>query len=352
MRNNLLFRLRRFFTATIWLSRHWANHPPTHRIGKGVLAAVILCRALFTLHAQQAPQSSLAMFNPFQWSPAYAGLRGNTGANLGARLQWTGLEGGPSTQTANFQAPFEILRGGLGLKLSNDALGAANSQRAVLAYSYHLPLGEGMLGLGIGAGAIQQVLDGTSLRTPEGFYQGNITDHRDNLLSAGRMQGMAPVFEAGAYFQNRWIEVGLCATNLNRPGVDMGNFTTTQIPTLFFNTSLNFDLSPAFSLSPSLWVRSDGMQTQTDFSLMFRYKDNISAGASLRGYDAESLDAASFITSFQLSEKLRLAYAYDLSLSPLRQVNNGSHELLLMYALPKIFGRLRLPPVIYNPRNL
>jgi hypothetical protein len=85
---------------------------------------------------------------------------------------------------------------------------------------------------------------------------------------------------------------------------------------------------------------------------MFRYKDNISAGASLRGYDAESLDAASFITSFQLSEKLRLAYAYDLSLSPLRQVNNGSHELLLMYALPKIFGRLRLPPVIYNPRNL
>lgn len=318
----------------------------------GVLVVTLICTASFALQAQQAAQSSLAIFNPFQWNPASAGLRGNTGANLGARLQWAGLEGAPTMQTANFHAPFEIFRGSLGVKLSNDALGATSSQRAMLAYSYKLPLGSGILGFGIGAGAIQRVLDGANLRTPEGLYQGNITDHRDNLLSAGRMQGMEPVFEAGVYYQDRRIEVGLSATNLNRPGVDMGNFTMVEIPALYFNTTLNFELSSALTLSPSLWARSDGLQTQTDFSLLFRYKDNISAGASLRGYDAESLDAVSFITSFQLSEKLRIAYAYDLSLSSLRQVSNGSHELLLMYALPKIFGRLRLPPIIFNPRNL
>ncbi|MFZ4425932.1 MAG: PorP/SprF family type IX secretion system membrane protein [Saprospiraceae bacterium] len=341
MRNNLLLR-----SFTDVKSRRACRRP------KGVLSAIMLCGTLFSLQAQQAAQSTLSMFNPFQWNPASAGLQGNTAANLGARVQWAGLEGRPAMQTANVQAPFEILGGGLGLKLSNDVLGAAIGQHAMLAYSYHLPIGEGLLGLGIGSGVTQRVLDGASLRTPEGLYQGNLTDHRDNLLSAGRMQGMAPVFEAGVYFRNRRLEAGLGATNLNRPALDMGNFTSAEIPAFYFNTALNFDLSTVLNLSPSLWVRSDGLQTQTDFSLMLQYKDNISAGASLRGYSAESLDAVAFIAGFRLSEKIKFAYAYDLSLSPLRQVNNGSHELLLMYALPKIFGRIKLPPIIYNPRNL
>ena len=304
------------------------------------------------LGAQQAAQSSLAMYNPFQWNPGFAGIQGKTTANLGARLQWTGLEGAPATQVVNFHAPFEILGGGLGLKLENDAFGATQSLRAVVAYNYHIPIGEGVLGIGLGTGMVRRVLNGDLLRTPDGIYSDNFSDHRDALLIAGRMQGTSPIFEAGLFYQGTRLEAGFSMTNLNRPGIGMGTFNWSETPVFFANAAVHFQLSESFSTHPALWVRGDGAQVQTDLGLIFQYKENISAGASLRGYDSNSLDAIAFIAGFQLSEKLRLGYAWDWTLSPLQQVSTGSHELLLTYSLPKVLGRLRLPPIIYNPRNL
>lgn len=316
----------------------------------GILSLVLMMPVL--VGAQQATQSSLGLLNPFQWNPAFAGIQGKAGASLGARLQWTGLEGAPVTQVVNFHAPFEILGGGLGLKMENDALGAAQSLRALIAYNYQLPLGEGVLGMGVGAGIVRRILDGSKLRTPEGSYLDNFADHRDALLTLGRMQGAAPVLEAGVYYYSPRFEVGFALSNVNRPGIGMGTFQWSEIPVFFANATYNIELSPTFAAQSALWARGDRTQVQTDLALIFQYKQNISVGASLRGYDSDSLDALAFIAGFQLSEKLRLAYAWDWTLSPLQQASSGSHELLLTYALPKILGRLRLPPIIYNPRNL
>ena len=302
--------------------------------------------------AQQAMLSSLGMLNSFQWNPAFAGIQGKIGANLGTRLQWTGLEGAPLTQVANFHAPVEILGGGMGFKLENDAIGAAQTLRAMIAYNYHLPLGEGLLGLGIGVGTVRRILDGSKLRTPEGSYLDNFSDHRDALLAFGSMQGAAPVVDAGVYYQGPRFEAGFSMSNINRPGIGMGSFQWAEVPVFFANASFNLDISQSFSVKPSLWARGDRTQVQTDFALIFQYRNNISAGASLRGYDSNSLDALAFIAGFQLSEKLRLAYSWDWTLSALQQVSSGSHELLLTYSLSRAFGRLRLPPIIYNPRNL
>ena len=317
-------------------------------------AGVVLALLVFPHYsaAQQAAQSSLAMFNPFQWNPGFAGVQGKTTASLGARLQWAGLEGAPATQVASFHAPFEILGGGLGLKLENDAFGATQSLRAVVAYNYHIPIGEGVLGVGLGTGMVRRMLDGNLLRTPEGTYSDNFSDHRDALLTVGRMQGTAPIFEAGLYYQGTRLEAGFSMANLNSPGIGMGTFNWSETPAFFANVALHLGLSQNFSAHPALWVRGDGIQVQTDLGLIFQYKENISAGASLRGYDSKSLDAIAFIAGFQISEKLRLGYAWDWTLSPLQQVSNGSHEVLLTYALPKVLGRLRLPPILYNPRNL
>ena len=83
---------------------------------------------------------------------------------------------------------------------------------------------------------------------------------------------------------------------------------------------------------------------------MLRWRENIFAGASFRGFGNNSKDAAMLIAGLKLNEKTTLAYAFDVPLSPLNTVNRGSHELLLRYSLNKPIGIGKLPPVIYNPR--
>lgn len=301
---------------------------------------------------QQAAQSSLYMLNPFQWNAGFAGLQPGMSAIAGVRKQWSGLEGSPATQYANVHAPFEILGGGIGIKLENDIYGAERNSSAFLAYSYQIPLGQGVLGFGLGAGLAQRRLDGAQLRTPEGFYRDNITDHRDAILPINLVQGIAPTFEAGVFFSSELLEAGISARHLTQPAIDLITFQSTLERTYFAHLNFNLELSRMLSLHPVIWVRSNQIQTQTDAGLILRYNNNISMGTSFRGYNSNSIDAISFIAGFQLSEKLGLAYAYDLTLSPLQQVSNGSHEMMLVYRLDKVFGKLRLPPIIYNPRNL
>jgi len=99
-------------------------------------------------------------------------------------------------------------------------------------------------------------------------------------------------------------------------------------------------------------VKSNISQTQIDFSVIVKYNDNIFLGTSFRGYNSDNTDALVLMTGIKLSEKIRLAYAYDLSLSSLNTVNSGSHEILLNYNLGKPIGKGKPPRVIYNPRFL
>jgi hypothetical protein len=99
-----------------------------------------------------------------------------------------------------------------------------------------------------------------------------------------------------------------------------------------------------------LFVKSDITKTQTEISLLARWKENIFAAASFRGLGKDARDAASIMGGFQLNEKTLLGYAFDIPLSGLSVANRGSHELLLRYNLNKPIGAGKLPPVIYNPR--
>jgi len=47
---------------------------------------------------------------------------------------------------------------------------------------------------------------------------------------------------------------------------------------------------------------------------------------------------------------MRVFYAFDLPLSTLRDVHNGSHEIGLTYNINAGIGQGKLPAVIYHPR--
>lgn len=308
-----------------------------------------------TSFGQQPAQYSLYFMNKLNWNPAYAGLDHSLSITAGFRKQWVGLTGSPTTQNVNMHMPLYMVGGGIGLNLENDEIGAERIATATLSYNYQTIVGSGILSFGLAGGLVQRTLNGDELRTATGNYDPNdpgIIDHNDDLLPIGTENGMVSTFHAGVYFQNEKVEGGISVRNLTEPTASVGNLNLELSRNYFFLLALHLDINRTLTFHPSVFARSDFIETQIDFSAIVKYNDNIFGGASLRGYSSNSLDAVAIILGFNLSQNITLAYAYDLTLSDLNTVSNGSHEIMVNYNLNKRIGAGRPPRIIYNPRSL
>lgn len=303
--------------------------------------------------AQQPAQYSLYNLNKFNFNPGYAGLDNSLSLTGVYRIQWVNLPESPVTQNINAHMPLYFLSGGVGFEFENETLGNWQQSKAMLTYNFQLPISRtGILSIGLSGGIIQRTLDGTRIITPEGIYEPPVPFHNDPNLPEVREDGTALAFNFGAFYQGEKLEVGLSAMNLTEEPVELTTTSFESERTYFFYTGYNFDISKNLTLNPSALVKSNISQTQIDFSVIVKYNDNIFLGTSFRGYNSDNTDALVLMTGIKLSEKIRLAYAYDLSLSSLNTVNSGSHEILLNYNLGKPIGKGKPPRVIYNPRFL
>lgn len=308
---------------------------------------------LSTSWAQQTPQYSLYMLNPYGANPAAAGLDKTLVATGGFRSQWVGLEGNPTTQYINVSVPLSILSSGIGIAVENESIGARRGLSAKASYSFIRQMGDGQLAIGASGGILQGALDGSKLRTPEGDYNQGVIDHQDKFLNSVNVNGTVPIFDAGVYFKTSKLDVGLVVSNLNEPTLTLDKQVVTQLRLKRHYSALvatHFNLFAGFTMHPSVFVQSDGVQTQANFSTILRYDNNFFVGSTFRGYSTTTQDALVVLGGFQLNPKLTVAYAYDISLSALKTVNNGSHEIVLQYNLGRAFGKGKLPPIIYNPR--
>jgi type IX secretion system PorP/SprF family membrane protein len=224
---------------------------------------------------------------------------------------------------------------------------------AKASYSYIKKMGDAQISFGVAAGIVQGALDGNKLRTPDGDYTQGTPDHRDNLLSLATIRGIVPTFDAGIFYKSEKIEGGISVVNVSEPKLKLDGAKTVDALLKRGYLALlmgHFDLFSNITIHPSVLVKSDATQTQIDFSTFFKYDDNIFLGASFRGYNKNSVDAVAILGGLKLNPKLTLAYSYDLGLSDLKNVTQGSHEIMLQYNLGKEFGKGKLPPIIYNPR--
>jgi type IX secretion system PorP/SprF family membrane protein len=304
-------------------------------------------------YAQQPAQYSLYMLNPYSINPAAAGLEKTLIATGGYRTQWVGIEGNPVTQFLNVALPLSIIGSGVGISLHNESIGARNGLTFKASYNYILKMGENQLSFGVAGGLVQGALDGAKLRTPDGDYNQGVIDHKDKTLAAVSVNGSVPTFDAGVYFKSEKFEGGVSMSNLTEPSLQLtgANVINVKLKRNYFAVAMaHFDLLNKITIHPSVLIKSDAVQTQMDFSTFFRYDDNIFLGASFRGYNKNSQDAITFLGGFKLNPKLSLAYSYDFTLSSLKTINDGTHEIVLQYNIGKEFGRGKLPPIIYNPR--
>lgn len=308
------------------------------------------------LVAQQAPQYSLFMLNPYAFNPAYAGLENTLVATGVYRQQWSGLKGAPLTQHINAHLPLYVIRSGVGLKVENDAIGAHRTTQALLSYDYQLELGHSaLLSVGASAGYMQYALDGDKLRAPQGTYvePGGVFTHADDYLPEGKVQAGTPVFEAGVYLQARNLEMGAAIQPVFAPVLKAGGdeaFQLQPVRQYLFSAAYTIRVGENGQIKPAVLVKNDARETQMEFSTLIRWRENIFVGGSFRGFTRTAKDAAVLLAGLKINEKTTLAYAFDIPLSPLNTANRGSHELLLRYSLNQPIGAGKLPPVIYNPR--
>ena len=316
----------------------------------------ILCIYMNCLFAQQTPQYSMSILDPYAINPAYAGMENTLVATGIYRQQWTGLKGGPISQHVDAHLPIFAINSGVGIRFDNDAIGAHTATAVMINYSYQVELNRtSVLSFGVGGGYLQYVLDGTKLRAPDGTYSepnGTFT-HNDDLLPEGKWQSAAPTFESGICLKTKKMLVGLSAQPIFVPTLkdnNGGRFGLQLKQSILLHAQYMAYSGDLLQLRPSILVKNDIIETQIDISILARWRENTFAAVSYRGYSSNSKDAAVLMGGFKLNERTTLAYAYDIPLSALNAANRGSHELLIQYNLNRPIGAGKLPPIIYNPR--
>lgn len=270
---------------------------------------------------QQDPQYTQYRFNGMAFNPAYAGSRDALSATLLLRRQWVGLEGSPSTASFTVHGPSASERSGFGFSFVHDRLGITRQNFAGLSYAYRLPLGNGILALGLRGGVTQFT----------NRYSEIVTINPDQVNPGVNVSALLPRAGTGIYFNTQRFYVGISAPNIlagryyrftNQFANDLAS---TQKVHYFGTAGVVIPLSDNVDLKPSVmakYVQNSPFEMDLNASLLFNKVFWVGAGY-------RTGDAIVFNIEYMSMQGWRLGYAYDYTITQLNQVNTGSHEIML-----------------------
>ena len=241
------------------------------------------------------------------------------------------------TQSLSFSAPAFADRVGLGLILLHDRAGFFRSTYLNFAYAYRMDFGEGKLGVGVQGSYLHHQADWQQARTTGSGIDQVIGD-----------EAFTPVFNVGAglHFESERFFAGVAVPHLLEKGLTeenagiSSNFTGTT-PHLFVSAGWFVEVSEQVKLRPAFsarLVRHAPPGADVHLGVGFLEKQKLWLGGTYRWSlsDVPSVgDAAVLSAQFQVSERLRVGGAYDLTLNQLRQENAGTFEFMLEYCFRK-----------------
>ena len=301
-------------------------------------------------NGQQAAQHSLYMIDAYNLNPGYGGFDRSLSANINYRGQWTGIEKNPVHLYANAHLPVYLLNGGAGFHIKSDRTGLINRTEVGLSYNNVTATTIGTISLGLRLGLQQSRINGRQIITPDGNYSNNVFNHNDPLLPENTISTFSPTWALGLFLRNDYIDLGVTVSDLFPDKLNVEDIQVANNKLVSFYTQIPLIISE-IEVLPSVLLKTDFNYIQTDISVVVK-SGNIFGGSSLRGFNDNSFDSLVILGGLQLSAHYAVAYSYDVGLSALNTVTQGTHELHINYNLNKLIG-IGLPPeIIYNPRNL
>ena len=286
---------------------------------KGFLILIIVGFS-FNGQTQQDALFSQYMFNPFAINPAYAGSRNTISSVVLHRSQWLGLDGAPNTQTASIHSKIGESSLAIGGNLAHDKIGPNRNFYGALALGYHLKMPIGQLSFAIRGGIFNSTLNRDLL---------TYGDPLDDFNLSGKANALAPSFDFGAYYYSNRFFAGFSVNHLTKHNFKYNGFPSDASVFLKRHYMLNvgavFLANENIALKPSVLLRySEGGPPSLDVNFSVLFKQFWWIGVSSR-----NLNSLVFLTEFNITDFLRMGYAFDLSLNKLKSYNNGSHELFI-----------------------
>lgn len=309
--------------------------------------------ALTVTKAQQTIQFSQYMFNGLALNPAYAGYKEDLTLNLTDRIQWVGINDAPKTSSVAVDGLVnqDNKNVGLGFIATMDQLGPESSVSAYANYAYRLrldALDTKRLCLGIGVGVLQYSLNGSKF---------NPLDEGDGSVPAGSVNKITPDFRFGVYYSSSSVYFGASVFNLLSGAfnniVDDPEIIK-PVRTFYLTGGAMVPLSDGIDLKPSFMVKEDfkgpaniDLTSYLTFNktiwIGVTYRMGISAwNSNLKG-DLQGQDAMAAMLQYYVSERFRIGYAYDFTVSKLAGYENGTHELSLSIIFPNRKQRIISP---------
>lgn len=322
---------------------------------KFLLTLLLALTGCTLAYAQEMPRSTQYIFNNFLLNPAVSGIDNYTDLKIGYRKQWSGIEGAPSTQYISLNLPLGEAfvrssinsfssRGynplsrsfvntytaaephhGIGLIAMTDKAGLVRQSGVRVTYAYHLGLSN-EINLSVGASG--------GFNSLSVNVEKILAEHsEDPLFTADYNNRLRPDLGLGLWLYSPRFFVGASAKQLlgNRTVIDnneaksLAYQSTAFYGTAGFKIFLDEDIAMIPSTLVSYWKNAP---LAIDANLKLAYQDKFWLGGSYRNNDSFSMLAGLNVASF-----VNLSYSYDMSTSALRNVNNGTHEIVLGFLL-------------------
>lgn len=305
----------------------------------------ILMAFVGTITAQQDAQYTQFMFNKVVYNPGYAGSAEMPSLTAIHRSQWTGLEGAPTSQAFTFHTPIQDKRVGLGLSINHDEIGPTNSLFIALSYAYRIPLKNGTLGIGL-QGAIRHYrVDWDQIKA---------THEGDALISDTENSTLLPNAGVGIYYESPSFYIGISSPHILQGDISLLNTiqTATDIQAVeeahsYLMAGFIIPISKNVKFKPAALVKYvANAPFDMDINGSFVFMDKFWLGATYRLGGStvigggESID---LVAQYQIGNAFRIGMAYDITLSELKDYNNGSYELMLQYYIQKDRTRFTNP---------
>ena len=323
---------------------------------KRILTILTVMTAFMSI-GQQSAQYSQYIRNQYMINPGATGVEDHVSLTLGGRAQWVGLNDAPKTSYLYFSSPVDKLKGAhmkrtfgklkrgnkrvkhptiqranishaFGGQLLADQYGPFRTLKLMGSYAVHLPINRDYsfsFGTNLGLSSrsfIAEKAQVLSVMTNTGVFDQTYNTYAGNQSAQYTMD-----LDAGLYFYSDELFFGVSASQLTGDLVKFGNRTTNFDPKVhfFFTGGYQFQLNSRFTMTPAFLVKYvSPAPVSVEASVQFAYNDRFWFGTSYR-----HKDAVIAMLGANISDKFRIGYSFDLSISKLIKHTSGGHELVL-----------------------
>ncbi|MEM8525005.1 MAG: type IX secretion system membrane protein PorP/SprF [Bacteroidota bacterium] len=315
---------------------------------KKFLLPLVFCLTLGSLFAQQDEQYTQFMFNKLRYNAAYAGSNATPNFTAIHRSQWVGLEGAPGSQVVTFDLPLLNNRIGIGGNLIRNSVAVSQNITLDGSYAYRVPLGPGVMSLGLQASLRYLSTDFSEVTATQPISS-------DNAIPIGLQSKFVPNFGVGFYYHTEDFYLGFSSPRLLANNIDLADDSgviSTEVQHYYMMSGVIIG-EGNFKFLPQILVKYvPTAPFDADINLSFILLDRITVGGTYRlgGSKEKGIgESIGALFSAQVNDNFLVGVSYDLTLSGLRDVQDGSIELALRVS----FGdREDTPDKEYvNPRH-